>query len=118
MPVSTARPHRSTAAEQLVLDASPPPPASPTQRGVRAPDAPLRIAPTPATPPAEATDRVDLTQPLLDAESLAKMLCVKRKRIYELARRPDDPLPSVRIGRAVRFVCAQVEQWVAGQAPH
>lgn len=64
----------------------------------------------------ETRDRVDLTDPLVDADSIAELLCVKRKRIYELARRPDDPLPSVRIGRAVRFVRRRVEEWVAGQA--
>jgi predicted DNA-binding transcriptional regulator AlpA len=60
---------------------------------------------------------VDLTQPLVDAEHVARLLCVKRKRVYELARRPSDPLPCVRIGGAVRFVLLQVEEWVAGQAP-
>lgn len=64
----------------------------------------------------ETNDRIDLSDPLIDADSVAELLCVKRKRIYELARRPDDPLPSVRIGRAVRFVRRRVEEWVAGQA--
>lgn len=65
----------------------------------------------------EQADRVDLTAPLIDADCVAALLCVKRKRVYELARRPDDPLPSVRIGGAVRFVRAQVEEWVAAQTP-
>lgn len=60
---------------------------------------------------------VDLSQPLVDADHVAAVLCVKRKRVYELARRHHDPLPSVRIGGAVRFVVAQVEEWVAAQAP-
>jgi len=64
-----------------------------------------------------AASPVDLTQPLVDAEHVARLLCVKRKRVYELARRPNDPLPSVRIGGAVRFALAQVEEWVTGQAP-
>jgi excisionase family DNA binding protein len=79
----------------------------------------LAPAPAPDMAPAnrETTARVDLSLPLVDADCIAELLCVKRKRIYELARRPDDPLPSVRIGRAVRFVRAQVEEWVAGQTP-
>lgn len=61
---------------------------------------------------------IDLsTQPLVDADRVAAVLCVKRKRVYELARRHRDPLPCVRIGGAVRFVLAQVEVWVAAQAP-
>ncbi len=58
---------------------------------------------------------VDLSKPLVDADHVAAVLCVKRKRVYELARRPNDPLPCVRIGGAVRFVVAQVEEWVADQ---
>lgn len=85
-----------------------------------------RPAPTARTrstyDPGAARDRVtasllDLTQPLVDADHVARLLCVKRKRVYELARRPIDPLPCVRIGGAVRFVLPHVEEWVAGQAP-
>lgn len=61
-------------------------------------------------------ERVDLSQPLVDADYIAAMLSVKRKRVYELARRPNDPLPSVRIGGAVRFVLTHVESWVAAQS--
>jgi excisionase family DNA binding protein len=60
---------------------------------------------------------IDLSEhPLVDADHIAAVLCVKRKRVYELARRHRDPLPSVRIGGAVRFVVAQVEEWVAAQS--
>ena len=59
---------------------------------------------------------MDLSQPLVDADRIATTLGVKRKRVYELARRPDNPLPSVRIGGAVRFVLAHVEEWVASQS--
>jgi excisionase family DNA binding protein len=99
------RPRHAAATEQLFLDSGPMAP-----RTRRATEHRARIA-----PPAPALERVDLSQPLVDAEVIASLLCVKRKRIYELARRPDDPLPSVRIGRAVRFVRAQVEEWVAHQ---
>lgn len=68
---------------------------------------------TTSSPPRQP---VDLSEhPLVDADHIAAVLCVKRKRVYELARRHRDPLPSVRIGGAVRFVVAQVEEWVAGQ---
>jgi len=60
---------------------------------------------------------VQLSQPLVDAEHVARLLCVKRKRVYELARRSNDPLPSVRLGGAVRFALSQVEDWVTAQAP-
>ena len=96
------------ATEQLLPNTGPR-----ARRSSSALDHPPRIASP--LPPAE---RVDLSQPLVDADVIAALLCVKRKRIYELARRPDDPLPSVRIGRAVRFVRAQVEQWVGQQTPH
>lgn len=59
---------------------------------------------------------VDLSQPLVDADRIAEMLSIKRKRVYELARRPENPLPSVRIGGAVRFVPAHVAEWVAAQS--
>ena len=83
---------------------------------------PARLPFTPGGSRATSSPRivrpVDLsTQPLVDADQVAAVLCVKRKRIYELARRPRDPLPCVRIGGAVRFVLAHVEEWVAAQAP-
>lgn len=59
--------------------------------------------------------RVDLSHPLVTADDVAAVLNVKRKRVYELTRRQSDPLPSVRIGGAVRFVVSQVEEWVAAQ---
>lgn len=58
---------------------------------------------------------VALDQPIVDAEHVARLLSVKRKRAYELARRPNDPLPSVRIGGAMRFAVPQVEEWITGQ---
>ena len=67
--------------------------------------------------PIRSAATIDLTaSPLVDADFVAAALHVKRKRVYELARRQVDPLPSVRIGGAVRFVLAQVEDWVADQA--
>jgi excisionase family DNA binding protein len=53
---------------------------------------------------------------LLDADDVAHLLKVKRGRVYELARRLNDPLPSVRIGRARRFELAAIEEWLGRQA--
>lgn len=65
----------------------------------------------------QPTTPVDLrSHPLVDADFIAGRLGVKRKRVYELTRRSNDPLPSVKIGGAVRFVLAHVEAWVASQS--
>jgi predicted DNA-binding transcriptional regulator AlpA len=106
--MNSPRAHDPATTEPLFLDGGTAGQA--IRRAVRS--QPRTAPPTPSPLP------VDLTQPLVDADVIAGLLCVKRKRIYELARRPDDPLPSVRIGRAVRFVRAHVEEWVAHQAPH
>jgi hypothetical protein len=101
------RPHPA-ATEQLLLDATPIASCSGPAAESRA-----RIIPAPEPP-----ERVDLSQPLVDADVIAQLLCVKAQADLRAARRPDDPLPLVRIGRAVRFVRAHVEQWVANQTLH
>ena len=53
---------------------------------------------------------------LLDADELAELLKVKRGRVYELARRLHDPLPSVRLGRSRRFELGAIEEWLGRQA--
>lgn len=87
-----------------------------TQPGGRTEARPTVLPPRrgPRSSPAP-TRPVDLSHPLVTPDDVALLLNVKRKRIYELARRPNDPLPSVRIGGALRFVTAHVEDWVAGQ---
>lgn len=78
---------------------------------------PKHVPGGPRTTPSPPRRSVDLSEhPLVDADHIAAVLCVKRKRVYELARRHRDPLPSVRIGGAVRFVVAQVEEWVTAQS--
>jgi excisionase family DNA binding protein len=57
----------------------------------------------------------DLSRPLLDADAIADLLGITRGSVFNLARRNRDPLPSVRIGRARRFVRSEVEAWVDRQ---
>ena len=58
---------------------------------------------------------VSLSQPLVNADVIAEKLCIRRKQVYELTRRQRDPLPSIKIGGAVRFSLPHVEEWVAAQ---
>jgi excisionase family DNA binding protein len=58
------------------------------------------------------TIRVDLSQPLLNADDVAALLCVPRSSVYEYARRLHDPLPSVSIGRHRRFIREDIEAWL------
>ncbi len=59
---------------------------------------------------------VDLTQRLLVADEVAELLNIKRSRVYELSRREQDPLPSLKLGKAKRFSRSQVEQWLGRQS--
>jgi excisionase family DNA binding protein len=57
--------------------------------------------------------RVDLSQPLLNADDVAALLSVPRSSVYEYARRQRDPIPSVAIGRHRRFIREAIEAWLA-----
>jgi excisionase family DNA binding protein len=70
----------------------------------------------------ETSDRLaggglSLAEPLLCADEIGSPLAVPRSSVYEYARRRHDPLPSVRIGRHVRFCRSDVERWLVGQRP-
>jgi excisionase family DNA binding protein len=54
-----------------------------------------------------------VSTPLLDASDVATMLNVKRSTVFELSRRQEDPIPSVKVGRSKRFIRSHVEEWVA-----
>lgn len=54
--------------------------------------------------------------PLMRADEVAELLAVRPSTIYELSRRRQDPLPSIRIGRSKRFDRAAVARWVADHA--
>lgn len=56
---------------------------------------------------------VSLSEPLLTADDVARLLSLKRSTVFELSRRRGDPLPSVKLGRSKRFIRPQVEEWVA-----
>ena len=44
-------------------------------------------------------------------------LGIPRSSVYDYARREHDPLPSVKIGRHVRFVLLELVEWVGRQRP-
>ena len=44
---------------------------------------------------------------------VAERFGVSRKRVYELASHPDDPIPSYKIGRTIRFDEAEVKEWIS-----
>ena len=56
-----------------------------------------------------------LAQPLLTADDVATLLRVPRSSVYEYARRRTDPLPTLRIGRHLRFERAQLDGWLSAQ---
>ena len=60
---------------------------------------------------------IDLTRPLLTAANAAELLGIPRSSVYDYARREHDPLPSVKIGRHVRFVLLELVDWVGRQRP-
>jgi len=61
-----------------------------------------------ATDPAPSLD-----EPLLTAAAAASLLNVRKSWVYDAVR--DGRLPSVRIGRHVRFVRSDLEHWVSDQ---
>ena len=57
--------------------------------------------------------QVSLAEPLLTASDAAALLSVRPSWIYEAVR--DGRLPSVRVGRHIRFVRSDLEDWVRSQ---
>jgi excisionase family DNA binding protein len=58
---------------------------------------------------------VQLAEPLLTAEEVARLLAVPRSSVYEYARRLHRPLPSIAVGRHRRFYRSDVEGWLGAQ---
>jgi excisionase family DNA binding protein len=64
-----------------------------------------------------APDLLDVfASPLMRAEDVADLLCIKTSTVYELSRRRHDPLPSVRIGRSKRFERRAIARWLEAHA--
>jgi excisionase family DNA binding protein len=55
---------------------------------------------------------VYLSEPLLTASDVARLLAIPRSSVYEYARRASDPLPSIGNGRHRRFYRSHVEHWL------
>jgi excisionase family DNA binding protein len=51
-----------------------------------------------------------LAEPLLDAVAAARLLSVKPSWIYEAVR--DGRLPHIKIGRHIRFLRSDLEDWI------
>ena len=58
---------------------------------------------------------VDLAEPLLTPPAAAALLCVRTSWIYDAARRGH--VPCLRVGKHIRFLRSDLEQWVAEQRP-
>jgi excisionase family DNA binding protein len=56
-----------------------------------------------------------LAEPLLTADQVSRLLGIPRSSVYEYARRGEDPLPAVRVGRHVRFHRTALERWLGEQ---
>jgi excisionase family DNA binding protein len=55
---------------------------------------------------------VNLDEPLLTADQVARLLAVPRSSVYEYARRRHGSLPSIVVGRHRRFYRSDVEAWL------
>ena len=60
--------------------------------------------------PLEVGARHALAEPLLDASAAARLLSVRPSWIYEAVR--DGRLPHLKIGRHIRFLRSDLEDWV------
>jgi excisionase family DNA binding protein len=58
---------------------------------------------------------LSLAEPLLTAKQVADLLDVPQSSVYEYARRRQDPLPAIRVGRHVRFHRVALERWISAR---
>ena len=56
-----------------------------------------------------------LGRPLMTAAEVATLLGIPRSSVYDYARRENEPLPSLQIGRHRRFVQEDLEAWLRDQ---
>lgn len=61
----------------------------------------------------DTSERSALSEPLLDAPAAAALLAVKPSWIYEAVR--DGRLPHLKVGRHIRFLRTDLEDWVIGR---
>lgn len=66
-------------------------------------------------PAHDGAGSVSLSEPLLTAEAVSGLLSIPRSSVYEYARRLNDPLPAIRIGRHLRFYRSDIERWLTTQ---
>ena len=59
--------------------------------------------------------RPDFSRPLMTAADVAELLGFTRSSVYDYARRENEPLPSLQIGRHRRFQQEDVEAWLRDQ---
>jgi len=52
---------------------------------------------------------------LLKSRDVARLLSISERTLWSLAHRSDNPLPSIRIGRLIRYLPADVQVWVDAQ---
>jgi excisionase family DNA binding protein len=71
------------------------------------------LEPLPDTLPSSSP--LSLSEPLLTATDVSLLLGIPRASVHVYAKRADDPLPSVQIGRHRRFYRSELERWLARQ---
>jgi len=52
---------------------------------------------------------------LLTVRQASKLIQLAPNSVYALINRPKNPLPSIRVGRAIRVPAAALNQWVEEQ---
>lgn len=81
--------------------------------GIASSQTPMPAGADTATNPANALPPSPLSEPLLDAQAAAALLAVRPSWIYEAVR--TGRVPHLKIGRHVRFLRSDLEQWVVDQ---
>jgi excisionase family DNA binding protein len=61
----------------------------------------------------DPTGPIRLSEPLLTADEVAALLAIRRSTVYELAR--TGQLPSIKIGRHLRFTRGMLEAALSAQ---
>jgi excisionase family DNA binding protein len=70
------------------------------------------VGSTPASKQPIGLDQHEL-EPLLDVDDLTRLLKLPRKSVYRLVE--EDDLPTLRVGRRLRFDPVEVREWLAAR---